>query len=213
MADETTIGADLGFQHVFEPGTSSWTLLLLHGTGGDEHNLVPLGRELAPHAALLSPRGKVLEGGVARRFFRRLGPGQLDIPDLLARTDELAAFVTAAAEAYTLDPSRIVALGFSNGANIAVSLLLRHPGLLRGAALLRPMLPYQAEQPQLQGTDVLVAAGAHDPYSPAQETARLVEILRAAGAQVAAYAESGAGHELTRNDLTQTARWLADLTA
>src|ERR1700684_3463296 len=116
---------DLGFQHVFEPGTSDWTLLLLHGTGGDEHDLVPIGRRLAPHAAVLSPRGKVLESGMPR-FFRRLAVGQLDIPDLLARTDELAAFVAAAAEAYQRDPERIVAVGLSNGANIAASLLLRN---------------------------------------------------------------------------------------
>lgn len=213
MSSKSSTGSDLGFQHIFEPGTSGWTLLLLHGTGGDEGDLVPLGRELAPQAALLSPRGKVLEGGVARRFFRRLAPGQLDIPDLLARTDELADFVTAAAEAYAVDASRIVALGLSNGANIAVSLLLRRPGLLRAAALLRPMLPYEPERPpELQGTDVLVAAGAHDPYSTAQETARLVELLRAAGAQVTAHTEGSAGHELTRNDLARTAGWLADLT-
>ncbi len=129
--DATT---QLGFQHVFEPAASDWTLLLLHGTGGDEHDLVGLGRQLAPSAALLSPRGKVLEAGMPR-FFRRLAVGQLDIPDLLVRTDELAAFVTAAAQAYGRDPGKIAALGFSNGANIAVSLLLRHPTLLqRGRA-------------------------------------------------------------------------------
>jgi phospholipase/carboxylesterase len=166
MTHGTPIRSDLGFEHVFEPGRSGWTLLLLHGTGGDEHDLVPLGRQLAPGAALLSPRGKVLEGGVARRFFRRLAVGQLDIPDLLERADELAQFVRAAPGAYGLDARRIVAVGLSNGANIAVSLLWRHPGLLRGAALLRPMLPYEPEPlPELQGTEVLVAAGAHDPYT------------------------------------------------
>src|SRR5471032_676378 len=151
---------DLGFQHVFEPGVSGWTILLLHGTGGDEHDLVPLGRQLAPGAALLSPLGKVREGS-APRFFRRLAVGQLDIPDLLVRTDELAEFVRAGAAAYGLDPARIVALGLSNGANIAVSVLFRHPGLLRGAGLLRPMLPYEPEATlELAGTDVLVDAGS-----------------------------------------------------
>ena len=105
---------ELGFHHVYEPGRSDWTLLLLHGTGGDEHDLVALGRRLAPQAALLSPRGKVLEAGMPR-FFRRLAVGQLDIPDLLVRTDELAAFVTGAAQAYGRDPDKIAALGFSNG--------------------------------------------------------------------------------------------------
>jgi phospholipase/carboxylesterase len=204
--------ADLGFEHLFEPGTSGWTLLLLHGTGGDERDLVPLGRQLAPAAALLSPRGKVLENGMPR-FFRRLAVGQLDIPDLLERTDELAAFAGAAAAAYELDPARIVALGFSNGANIAASLLLRRPEVLRGAALLRPMLPYEPDEaPDLDGTDVLVDAGASDEYSSLDQTERLVQVLREAGARVAVHVEPGAGHGLTQNDLAQAARWLANLT-
>jgi predicted esterase len=202
---------DLGFEHVFEPGTSGWTLLLLHGTGGDEHDLVPLGRQLAPGAALLSPRGKVSENG-APRFFRRLAIGQLDIPDLLARTDELAAFLAAAAAAHGLDAQRVVALGFSNGANIAASLLLRRPQVLRGAALLRPMLPYEPqEQPRLTGTDVLVDAGEHDPYVTPDETRRLAEVLTAAGANVTLHLEPGAGHNLTQSDLAQIARWTSGL--
>jgi predicted esterase len=204
--------AELGFQHVFEPGAGDWTLLLLHGTGGDEHDLIGLGRPLAPNAALLSPRGKVLEGGMPR-FFRRLAVGQLDIPDLLARTDELAEFVRAATAAYELDPQRIAALGLSNGANIAVSLLLRHPGLLRGAALLRPMLPYEPDEtPALAGTDVLIDAGERDPYSSLEQTRRLAEILRSGGADVTLHIEPGAGHNLTPGDLATTARWMAELT-
>jgi phospholipase/carboxylesterase len=202
----------LGFEHVYEPGDSPWTLLLLHGTGGDEHDLVGLGRQLASGAALLSPRGKVLENGMPR-FFRRLAVGQLDIPDLLARTDELAAFVGAAAAAYERDPQRVVAVGFSNGANIAASLLLRVPGVLRGAALLRAMLPYEPErQPELAGTDVLIAAGERDPYSPEDQVRRLAEILIAAGASVTTSVEPGAGHGLTQNDLRRLAAWLAQLT-
>lgn len=202
----------LGFAHVFEPGESGWTLLLLHGTGGDEHDLVPVGRRLAPGAALLSPRGKVLESGMPR-FFRRLAVGQLDIPDLLARTDELASFVSAATDAYRLDPDRIVALGFSNGANIAVSLLFGHSSLLRGAALLRPMLPYEPEaEPRLTGTDVLIAAGESDPYSSPEQTRRLAEILRGAGAQVAVHQEPGAGHNLGPGDLSRLTEWASELT-
>jgi predicted esterase len=110
----------------------------------------------------------VLEDGVSARFFRRLAVGQLDIPDLLARTDELARFVGAAVERYELHPERVIAVGFSNGANIAVSLLLRHPSLLRAAALLRPMLPYEPPRPPgLDGVDVLVASGARDPSATA----------------------------------------------
>ena len=206
----------LGFTHVYEPGDSDWTILLLHGTGGDEHDLVPLGRRLAPGAALLSPRGKVLEAGMPR-FFRRLAVGQLDVPDLLARTDELSAFITAAAEAYARRRDHIVALGFSNGANIAASLLLRPPGpgrpVLRGAALLRPMLPYEPEaQPQLAGTDVLIAAGESDPYSSPEQTRRLAEILRVGGAQVALHQEPGAGHNLGPGDLSRLTTWVAQLT-
>jgi phospholipase/carboxylesterase len=198
----------MDFEHVFEPGTSGWTLLLLHGTGGNEHDLVPLGRQLAPGAALLSPRGKVLENGMPR-FFQRLAIGRLDIPDLLARTDELADFVAAAAEAYDLDAERVVALGLSNGANIAVGLLFRRPEVLRGAALLRPMLPYEPEQPpDLAGTDVFVAAGDQDPFSPPDQVRRLAEILTAAGAAVTLHSERGAGHGLTQNDLAQVASWL-----
>ena len=202
----------LGFAHVFEPGDSGWTLLLLHGTGGDEHDLVPIGRRLAPGAALLAPRGQVLESGMPR-FFRRLAVGQLDIPDLLARTDELARFVVAATEAYQLDPDRIAALGFSNGANIAVSLLFRHPDLLRAAALLRPMLPYEPDaEPSLAGTGVLIAAGEGDPYSSPEQTRRLAEILRGGGATVALHREPSAGHNLGPGDLRQLTEWVSEVT-
>jgi phospholipase/carboxylesterase len=201
----------LGFHHIYTPGSSEWTLLLLHGTGGDEHDLIGLGRQLAPGAALLSPRGKVLEGGMPR-FFRRLAIGQLDIPDLTERSDELAEFVTAAAGEYELDPGRIVALGLSNGANIAVSMLFRRPGLLHGAALLRPMLPYEPQDtPTLTGTSVLIDAGEGDPYSSAEQTRRLAEIMRSGGALVSVHTEPRAGHNLTQNDLAQTGRWLAAL--
>ncbi len=204
---------DLGFEHVIQPGSGAMTLLLLHSTGGDEHQFVGLGRALAPEATLLSPRGKVLENGYIRRFFARRGPMELDIPDLLARTDELADFIASAATAYELDPSQMVALGYSNGANIAISMILRRPGLLAGAALLRPMLPYEPESaPALQGTDVLIAAGAHDPYSGGQTSQALTEVLRSGGAGVT-LAVQDAGHELIEADIAETGRWLAGLTA
>ena len=205
---------ELGFEHVYEPapgGAGDWTLLLLHGTGGDEHDLIALGRRLAPEAALLSPRGKVLESGMPR-FFRRLAIGQLDIPDLLVRTDELREFVGAAAQAYGRDPGKIAALGFSNGANIAVSVLLRHPSLLGAAALLRPMLPYEPEgEPRLDGTDVLIASGEGDPYSSPAQTRRLAEVLDAAGAAVSVHIEPGAGHNLGPGDLRALQQWAAAL--
>lgn len=204
--------SDLGFVHVLERGEGPWTLLLLHGTGGNEHDLLALGRDLAPEATLLSPRGQVLENGVAPRFFRRLAVGRLDIPDLLARTDDLAAFVRAATAEYGLDPSRIAALGFSNGANIAVSTLFRHGDLLRGAALLRPMLPYQPDAaPALAGADVLIAAGEGDPYSSPAQTAALAAILEEGGAIVSTHVEPRAGHGLGRGDLGAASDWAARL--
>lgn len=202
------------FEHVFQPAAGPWTLLLLHGTGGDENDLVPLGRQLAPDANLLSPRGKVLENGVSPRFFRRLAVGDLDIPDLLERTDELKGWVEEAADEYSLDPSRIVALGLSNGANIAVSLLFRHPGLLAGAALLRPMLPYDPPaELDLSGRSVLIAAGGRDPYVPASESVNLGKALGAAGADVTTHLNPEAGHGLTEGDLVETSRWLTGLLA
>jgi phospholipase/carboxylesterase len=203
---------DLGYEHALVPGPGQATLLLLHSTGGDEHQLVELGRGLAPRATLLSPRGKELENGVTRRFFRRHSPTELDIPDLLARTDEMAEFIAEAAAAYGLDPDRVVALGYSNGANVAASLLLRRPGTLRGAALLRPMLPYEPEDaPRLDGTSALVAAGAHDPLIPLSQPERLAQLLAAAGADVALRVAE-AGHDLAPSDLADAAAWLAPLT-
>lgn len=202
------------FVHVFQPGDGPWTLLLLHGTGGDENDLVPLGRQLAPKANLLSPKGKVLENGVSARFFRRLAVGQLDIPDLIERTDELAGFVTEAADRYSFDPGRIVALGLSNGANIGVSLLFRHPELLAGAALLRPMLPYEPpDDLALDRRPVLVAAGGKDHYVPAAESTNLGKSIEAHGGELTMHLNPEAGHGLTEGDLVETSRWLTELTA
>lgn len=207
----TAATGDLSFEHVYEAGTGPWTLLLLHGTGGDERDLVSLGRQLLPEAALLSPRGQVSESGMPR-FFRRLAVGRLDIPDLLARTDDLAAFVREATDRYGLHADHVVAVGLSNGANIAVSLLMRHPGLLRGAVLLRPMLPYEPDAPlRLDGTDVQIAAGEGDPFSSPEQTRRLAEILNGAGATVTVHTEPGAGHSLSQGDLLRAVQWLARL--
>lgn len=202
------------FDHVWEPAgpegaEDQRTLLLLHGTGGDENDLVPLGRQLAPGAAILSPRGKVLENGVSRRFFRRLAVGDLDIPDLLERTDELADFVTGSAARYGFDPAGVTAIGFSNGANIAVSLLFRHPGLLAGAALLRPMLPYEPEPGlNLDGTRIFIAAGGRDPLVPATQSNELAARAERAGAEVTVELNPAAGHNLEQSDLQALATWL-----
>ncbi len=204
---------DEPLQHLYVPGTGSWTLLLLHATGGDENQLTALGRELLPDAALLAPRGTVMENGHTRRFFRRHGIGALDVPDLTERADELAADVRGRLAEYGRDPAKVVALGYSNGANMAVGLMFRDPGLLAGAALLRAMLPYTPEPaPDLAGARVLVAAGAADPYSADGMTEALREVLTGAGAdtQVAVQA---AGHELTAADIEITRTWLRDVTA
>src|SRR5882724_8003976 len=154
------------FIHEFVPGTSNRTLLLLHGTGGNEHDLIPLGREIDPTAAILSPRGKVLEDGMPR-FFRRFAEGIFDEEDLKKRTDELANFVGAAVEQYELAADQIVAVGYSNGANIAASLLLLRPGTLRAAILFRAMVPLVPEKlPDLSLLRVWIGAGNQDPIIP-----------------------------------------------
>lgn len=196
-----------GFQYRFEPGTDPALppLLLLHGTGGDEHDLIPLGREVAPGAALLSPRGRVLEHGMPR-FFRRLAEGVFDEDDLRAQAAALAGFVAAARERHGL--AAPVALGFSNGANIAAALLLLHPGTLAGAALLRAMPPLrQPPEVALPGTPVLMLSGQADPIIPPQGSAALAATLEGAGAAVM-HRSLPTGHGLTRTDLVLTREWL-----
>lgn len=200
----------LDFVHRFVPGSDSSgaTLLLLHGTGGDENDLLPLGRGLAPEANLLSPRGQVLEHGMPR-FFRRLAEGVFDQEDLRRRTHELTDFVEAAVKEYGLDPSRLVAVGYSNGANIAASMLLLRPGVLRAAVLLRAMVPFEPERvPDLTGVPVLIAAGRMDRMIPQPNTERLAEILREAGA-VVDLRWKDAGHPLTPQELEEARDWLS----
>lgn len=198
---------DLGFIHQFVPGSSDRTLLLLHGTGGNEHDLIPLGRELDPTAALLSPRGKVLENGHAR-FFRRLAEGVFDVEDLKNRTDELANFVRAAAEHYQIALEKMVAVGYSNGANIAGSMLLRRPGILRTAVLLRAMVPFRPDVlPDLSAVRVWIGGGEQDVIIPSGETKRLADLLQEAGAEVTAHFVD-AGHRLTNAELVLVKRWL-----
>jgi phospholipase/carboxylesterase len=199
---------DLGFVHRFFPGETGMTLLLLHGTGGDENDLMPLGRELAPNAAILSPRGKVSEHG-APRFFKRLAEGVFDHEDLVFRTHELAEFIEAAAEEYGFDLSKLVAVGYSNGANVAASLMLLHPGLLRAAILFRAMVPFEPEEtPDLSGMPVFLAAGRRDQMIPSENTERLAEILREAGADLDLRWHN-TGHPLTYEEVAEAKEWLA----
>ena len=213
-APEDVSGDALGFIHRYLPPAAgpepagSTTLLLLHGTGGDEDNLISLGRALLPGAGLLSPRGKVLERGMPR-FFRRLAEGVFDQEDLARRTDELADFVDAAATTYNLRRDGIVAVGFSNGANIAASLLLRRPGVLRGGVLLSPMVPFEpSEPPRLNGTAVFIGAGRADTMVPQGQVVRLADLLREAGAEVTLHWEPG-GHEISPGVVSAAREWLA----
>jgi phospholipase/carboxylesterase len=196
-----------GFIHRYVPGTSGETVLLLHGTGGDEGSLIELGRILRPKANLLSPRGQVLEGGSMPRFFRRLAEGVFDVPDLIARTGHLARFVEQSATKYGFDPKGVTAVGFSNGANIAASLLLLHPGVLNRAVLLRAMVPLEPEPKRIDGTAVWLGAGRHDPIVPPANTARLAQLLVERGAAVKLDWRE-AGHQLAQGEVEAIQGWL-----
>ncbi|RXF72950.1 alpha/beta hydrolase [Hansschlegelia zhihuaiae] len=193
--------------HRYVPATdaSRPPLLLLHGTGGDENDLISHGRTLAPDAALLSPRGNVLEGGMPR-FFRRLSEGVFDEADVRRRADDLADFVAESRRAYGL--AAPIAVGFSNGANIAAATLLLRPEALAGAVLLRAMSPLR-ETPaaDLTGKPVLILSGALDPIVPAENVARLADSLSRAGADVD-HRVLPAGHALTHQDVDAPRAWL-----
>ena len=193
---------ELAYIHRFEPGAdpSLPPVLLLHGTGGDETDLLPLGREIAPGAALLSPRGNVLEGNMPR-FFRRFREGLFDEDDVRRRAGELADFVAEARRAYGL--AQPLALGYSNGANIAAAVLLLHPKILAGAILLRAMAPLaDPPRPDLSGVPVLILSGLNDPIAPRSSAETLAAALVAAGARVERD-DLPAGHGLTQADVTK----------
>jgi phospholipase/carboxylesterase len=217
---------ELGFIHHFIPprseeggagtatrrrkieGKAFTTFLLLHGTGGNEQDLIPLVYELDKRAAILSPRGKVLENGVAPRFFRRLAEGVFDLEDLKFRTNELADFVNDASKAYGFDLQRIVAVGYSNGANIASSILLLRPEILSSAILFRAMVPLMPETlPNLTNKHIFMSSGSYDPIVSKQEAEKLFGLFKSAGAKVSlSWQESG--HELTMEEIGKAKEWL-----
>ena len=200
--------ADLGFIHRYERGTSDVTVLALHGTGGDENDLLPLVQLLHPSANVLSPRGKVLEGGMPR-FFRRLAMGVFDIEDLKFRAEELVGFVEGASAAYGFAKERIVAVGYSNGANIAGAILLTDPSALAGAALLHAMKPFDPDgSPDLSGKPVFLSGGRSDPMIPAPETEALERLLSSAGADVTMHWTPG-GHELIQTEVDAARGWMS----
>lgn len=207
---------DLGFIHRFVPAATAGagnapTLLLLHGTGGDENDLLPVGRALAPTWNLLSPRGPVLENNTTPRFFRRLAEGVFDEADVVRRAGDLAEFVVRAAAHHGFDPGRVGALGYSNGANIAAATLLRHGAAFRTAVLLRAMLPLQplAHPADLASVSVLISAGRHDRMMPAAEVEKLGGSLERAGARVALRWRE-ADHGLVSEDFADAKTWLAE---
>jgi phospholipase/carboxylesterase len=203
----------LGFVHRFVPAQTpeAPTLLLLHGTGGNENDLLPVGGMLDERAALLSPRGKVLEHGMPR-FFRRLAEGVFDHEDLMRRTHELAGFVERSVDEYDIDQSRLFAVGFSNGANIAASLLLAYPRLLAGAVLLRAMVPFEPDSAaDLSGIPVYLAAGRSDQMVPPENTERLAQVLREAGADVTLDWQRG-GHGIGPDEIQAAQNWFAKRT-
>jgi phospholipase/carboxylesterase len=200
---------DTTFQHVFKPGEAGKApLLLLHGTGGNEHDLIGLAQAVAPGRAILSPRGQVLENGMPR-FFRRFAEGVFDEEDVTRRAADLAGFIAGARKAYGL--SAPVALGFSNGANIAAALLVLHPEALKGAALLRAMAPFRSLPPvRLDGTKVLLVSGTHDPMIPLDEARRYARHLSESGAAVT-HADLPTGHGLTQSDLMHMTQFFAGM--
>ncbi len=202
---------DLGFVHRFVPAedpTTAETLLVLHGTGGDENDLIGIGQTIAPSAAILSPRGNVLENG-APRFFKRLAEGVFDPREVRSRAEELARFIRTAVTRYALNPERIFALGYSNGANVASAVMFIEPRLLQGAILFRPMLVFEPDdRPDLSGTGVFISAGQRDPIVPTKSVDRLVELFEAARADVTLKWQP-AGHNLAPSEVREAADWLA----
>ena len=202
---------DLGFIHRFLPAEDSAngeTLVVLHGTGGDENDLIGIGQAIAPGAAILSPRGNVLENG-APRFFRRLAEGVFDPKEVRSRAEELARFIRAAVITYRLDPSRVFALGYSNGANVASTVMFVEPGILQGAILFRPMLVYEpTEKKDLSGSAVFISAGRMDPIVPTVSIERLVELFELAHAEVTLKWQL-VGHNLVPSEVSEAANWLA----
>lgn len=205
---------DLGFIHRFVPSSTGdrhpVTLLLLHGTGGDESDLLPLGKELWPGAALLGVRGKVLENGMPR-FFRRIREGVFDVEDLKFRTEELAEFIKAASERYGISTEKLIAVGYSNGANIAASLILLHPHYLAAAVLFRVMMPFTPDIVRdFRNLPIFIGSGERDPIVPRSQPEELGGIFESGGADVTVFWHQG-GHELGEDDVETAKTWLSEM--
>ncbi|WP_172256768.1 alpha/beta hydrolase [Saccharibacillus deserti] len=198
-------------KHIFQKGTNEAlpTVVVFHGTGGTENDLIPLAEMVAPGASILSIKGNVSENGMAR-FFRRLAEGVFDEEDLIFRTNEIRDFLNEAAEQYGFDVSNLVALGYSNGANIAASLMFHFASAFKGAALHHPMVPIRGlALPDMSGVQVFVGAGRNDGMVPAANTEELIGLLEGAGAAVKSNWEHF-GHQLTRTEAEGARRWFAE---
>ena len=206
--------SELGFIHQFIPASArpdQITLLLLHGTGGNEEDLIPLARDLYPRAAILRPRGRVLESGMPR-FFRRLAEGVFDVEDLKFRTPELADFVQGASKVYKFNLRYVISIGYSNGANIASSLLLIHPEIITSAVLFRAMVPFMPEKvPNLSGKNIFIGAGQYDPIVPREQTETLFGLFKKAGANVVLRFQENSGHELGYDEISAVKEWLSNI--
>jgi phospholipase/carboxylesterase len=205
---------NLGFIHRFIPvdhsrkndEVKSHVLLLLHGTGGNEEDLIPIGKMISPESAILSPRGKVLENGMPR-FFRRLAEGVFDVEDLKYRTCELATFVSNASQVYGFDLNRTIAVGFSNGANIGASMLLLRPEVLSGAILFRAMVPLELESlPDLSEKHIVLSEGLYDPIVTQQEAKKLFLLLEKSRAKISLSWQKSS-HNLTQDDILVAKEW------
>jgi phospholipase/carboxylesterase len=198
------------FRHFYRPGTgrSQYSLLLLHGTGGDEHDMVPLADVLAPGVAIISPRGQVIENG-APRFFRRFAEGVLDIEDWRERSQALANFVAASSTEHGIDPKKLIAAGYSNGANIAQGLLLLRPEVLGGAVLFRPMfVTDDVLVKDLGRRPIMLLGGSHDPMTPSQDLPQVAQLFQKRGAHVTIKTVQ-ASHGLVQDDILLAQQWLA----
>lgn len=196
-------------KHIFQKGTNDTTLLLLHGTGGNEQDLLPLAEKMDANANVLSVRGNVSEGGMPR-FFRRIAEGVFDEEDLIFRTKELNEYLDQASKEYNFNRDHIIAVGYSNGANIAASLLFHYENALKGATLHHPMVPRRGiELPDLKGKKVFIAAGTNDPICPSEESEDLNTLLQGAGAEVMLHWES-MGHQLSLGEINAAAKWYQD---
>ena len=208
MAKRTS---ELGFIHQFIPASNkkrNFITFLLHGTGRNEQDLIPLGGMIAPGAAMLSPRGKVLEYGMPR-FFRRLSEGVFDIEDLKFRTHELVDFIENASKLYSFDLEHVIAVGYSNGANITSSILVLRPEILSTAILFRPMVPFIPDTlPNLISKNIFMSAGEWDPIIPRQNTENLFDIFKKADANVSIHWQKS-GHELGQEEILAAKEWLS----